>query len=201
MAVATGSDMGVYQAIGRRRTIKQYTKEAISRDVIERLLEAATWAPNHHLTQPWRFAVLTGEAKDGLAALRRRQVAERMPDATTVGGQTKLEETYRKMAGAAALIVVTAKGDADPVVSDENRLATAAATENILLAATAEGLASFWSSGIAPYPPARAYLDLPADESIIAVVHLGYSELDLPGRRRSAGELTRWLDVAPTASR
>lgn len=201
MAVAAGSDLGVYQAISRRRTIKQYTNDEIPRDVIERLLEAAVWAPNHHLTQPWRFAVLTGAAKDGLAALRRRQVAESLPDPTTAGAQIRLEETYRKMAGAAALIVVTAKSDPNPMISDENRLATAAATENILLAATAEGLASFWSSGVALYPPAHVYLGLAADESIIAVVHLGYSDLELPGRRRSARELTRWLTDAPAESR
>lgn len=196
MAVATGMD--VYQAIQRRRTIKQYTNEVIPKEVIERLLNAAIWAPNHHLTQPWRFTVLTGAAKDGLAALRRQQVAEYIGDTTTPGAQARLDDTYRKMSGAAALIVVTAKSDADPMVSEENRLATAAATQNLLLAATQEGLASFWSSGIAPYPSARAYLGLPGDESIIAVVHLGYTELDLPGRRRrSAQELTRWLDTVP----
>ena len=186
--------MDVYQAITRRRTIKRYTNEPIHREVIERLLDAAVWAPNHFLTQPWRFAVLTGSAIAGLANLRRQQVAELMDDSTTPGAQTKLEDTYRKMAGAAVLVVVTAKEDPDPMIDEENRLATAAATQNLLLAATAEGLASFWSSGIAPYPPARAYLAIPADERIIAVVHLGYGAIDLPGRRRSAREFTRWVE-------
>ena len=195
--MATDSGMDVYQAITRRRTIKQYTKQAIPRALIERLLDAAVWAPNHFLTQPWRFAVLTGSARDGLAALRRKQVAESMDDATTVGAQTRLEETYRKMAGAAALVVVTVRRDPDPMIDEENALATAAATQNLLLAATAEGLASFWSSGIAPYAPAHAYLGLPEGERIIAVVHLGYSKLELPGRRRSAREFTRWVDEAP----
>ena len=195
MAIDTGMD--VYQAITRRRTIKQYTKQAIPRALIERLLDAAVWAPNHHLTQPWRFAVLTGSAKDGLADIRRRQVAETMDDTTTVGARTRLDETYRKMAGAAALVVVTVKRDPDPMLDEENALATAAATQNLLLAATAEGLASFWSSGVAPYAPAQAYLGLAEDERIIAVVHLGYSTLDLPGRRRSAREFTRWVDEAP----
>jgi nitroreductase len=186
--------MDVYQAITRRRTIKRYTTERIPREVIERLLDAAVWAPNHFLTLPWRFTVLTGSAVADLAALRRQQVEERMDDSTTRGAQTKLEDTYRKMAGAAALIVVTARQDPDPVIAEENNLATAAATQNLLLAATAEGLASFWSSGIAPYPPARAYLGIPADERIIAVVHLGYPAIDLPGRPRSAREFTRWIE-------
>ena len=186
--------MDVYQAITQRRTIKHYTGREIPPPLIEKLLEAAVWAPNHHLTQPWRFTVLTGAAKDRLAALRRRQVEEAMPDPTTRGALTKLEDTYRKMAGAAALVVVSCRRDPDPALDEENRLATAAATQNLLLAATAEGLASFWSSGIAPYPPARAALGLPDDEAIIAVVHLGYTEEERPGRRRSARELTRWLD-------
>lgn len=195
--MAAAEPMDVYQAITRRRTIKRYTKDPIPRDVIERLLDAAVWAPNHFLTQPWRFTVLTGEAKNGLAVLRRQQVAERMDDTSTVGAQTMLEDTYRKMAGAAALVAVTAKHDADPLIDVENSYATAAATQNLLLAATAEGLASFWSSGIATYPQAHAYLDLPDDEHMIAVVHLGYPALELPGRRISAQKFTRWVDEAP----
>ena len=195
--MAADEVMSVYQAIQRRRTIKHYTKEAIPREVIERLLDAAVWAPNHFLTQPWRFTVLTGSARDGLAALRRQQVAESMDDCTTLGAQTRLEDTYKKMAGAAALVAVSVKHDADPMIDEENALATAAATQNLLLAATAEGLASFWSSGIATYPPAHAYLSLPDDEHLIAVVHLGYAALELPGRRRSAREFTRWLEEAP----
>jgi len=189
--------MQVYDAIRQRRTIKQYTGRSIPREVIERLLDAAVWAPNHHLTEPWRFTVLTADAKDHLAALRRQQVQEAMADPTTAGARTKLDETYRKMAGASALVVVTAKRALDPHVDEENRLATAAATQNLLLAATAEGLASFWSSGVAPYPPARAFLAVPDDEVIVAVVHLGYTEHGHPGRRRDARELTRWLDHSP----
>lgn len=191
--------MQVYDAIRQRRTIKQYTARPIPRELIERLLDAAVWAPNHHLTEPWRFAVLTGAAKDHLAILRRQQVREAMADPTTPGAVMKLEETYRKMAGAAALVVVTARHDPDPHVDEENRLATAAATQNLLLTATEEGLASFWSSGVAPYQPARAFLGVPDDEVIVAVVHLGYTEHAHPGRRRAARELTRWLDAAPTS--
>jgi nitroreductase len=195
--MAAPEAMDVYQAMTRRRTIKKYRKDAIPRELIERLLEAAVQAPNHFQTFPWRFTVLTGTARDGLAALRRQQVAERMDDTTTPGARTKLDETYRKMAGAAALVAVTAKHDADPLINVENSYATAAATENLLLAATAEGLASFWSSGIASYPQARTYLGLPDDEHIIAVVHLGYPALELPARRRSAREFTRWIEEAP----
>jgi nitroreductase len=191
--------MDVYQAITRRRTIKHYRADAIPRDVIERLLDAAVWAPNHHLTEPWRFTVLTGAAKDGLAALRRRQVAEAMVDPSTPQARMKLDDTYRKMEGAVALVVVTCRNGPDPVVTEENRLATAAATQNLLLAATREGLASFWSSGVARYGPARAYLQVPDDEFIVAVVHLGYGAVERPGRRRSARELTRWFDAPPDA--
>jgi nitroreductase len=199
--MAAAQAMEVYQAIARRRTIKKYRADAIPRELIERLLDAAVQAPNHFQTLPWRFTVLTGAAKDGLAALRRQQVAERMDDTTTPGALTKLDETYRKMAGAAALVAVTAKHNADPLIDVENSYATAAATQNLLLAATAEGLASYWSSGIATYPQARAYLGLPDDEHIIAVVHLGYPALELPARRRTAREFTRWIDEAPMPMR
>ncbi len=189
--------MDVYQAITRRRTIKQYTGEPIPRDVVERILDAAVWAPNHHLTEPWRFTVLTGDAKDHLAELRRQQVAEGMPETESAQARLRLDETYRKMSGAAALVVVTCRDHPDPVIQDENRFATAAATQNLLLAATAEGLATFWSSGIARYEQARQDLQIPDDEFIVSIVHLGYPRVELPGRRKSARELTRWLDAVP----
>lgn len=185
--------MDVYEAIAKRRTIKQYRSEPIERPVIERILSAAVWAPNHHLTEPWRFTVLTGNAKDQVASLRRQQVAATIPDTSTAQAQARLKEVYDRMAGAAALIVVSCIDGANEEVTYENRLATAAVTQTLLLAATAEGLASFWSSSLMHYEPVRQYLGLGANEHIIAVVHLGYPAQEHPGRRKPASDLTRWI--------
>ena len=192
--------MDVYEAISKRRTIKQYRSDPIPRDVIERLLDAAVWAPNHHLTEPWRFIVLTGAAKEHLATLRCQQVAASMPETASPQARLRLDETYRKMAGAAALVAVVCRDAPDPVITDENRFATAAATQNLLLAATAEGLASFWSSGVARYEPARAYLGVADDEFIVSVVHLGYAAHEHPGRRHGAKERTRWVEEPVAAA-
>ncbi len=185
--------MNVYEAIAKRRTIKRYTAEAIPRDVIERILDAAVWAPNHHLTEPWRFTVLTGAAKDHLAELRRQQVASTMPDTTKPQALARLKEVYERIAGAAAMIIVSAADGPNEEITFENRLATAAVTQNLLLAATAEGLATFWSSSLMFYEPVRQYAGIRSDEHIIAVVHLGFPAQEHPGKRTPAAKLTSWM--------
>lgn len=187
----------IYEIIKERRTIKQYETREVSHDVIARMLDAAIWAPNHHLTEPWRFLVLTGAAKDGLAGIRRQQVAERFADPTTQQARAALDEAYRRMAGASALIAVICKDGATAELTDENRFATAAAIQNILLLAGAEGLASFWSSGVVHYAPARAYLGLADDEFLMGIVQLGYPAQVRSGRRTPASDKTTWFDQPP----
>jgi len=189
--------VNLYEAIETRRTIKQYTETPVEREVIERLLNAAVWAPNHYSTEPWRFSVLTGDARDGLAALRRQQVGARLGETVSPQAVSQMDDAYARMAGAAALIVVRCMDGATSERTEENRFATAAATQNLLLAATAEGLGSFWSTSICRYPPAHRYLGLADDEFMMAVVHLGYAAREGTGRRKPAAALTRWWHRQP----
>ena len=53
-----GTDVSVYQALYQRRMAWQFKDEAVPKAAVERMLEAAVWAPNHRLTEPWRFFVV-----------------------------------------------------------------------------------------------------------------------------------------------
>src|SRR5687767_13857306 len=66
--------MQVKAAIAARRSIKRFTDRGVSREQIEALLDAATHAPNHHMTQPWRFYILGPDARHayGLALGARK---------------------------------------------------------------------------------------------------------------------------------
>src|SRR5579883_2912176 len=66
----------VREAIQTRRTIKRYRAEPVPGALIEQVLEAAVWAPNHRLTEPWEFVVVQGETLEQLAQLRRQMVTE-----------------------------------------------------------------------------------------------------------------------------
>src|SRR5215218_7155313 len=117
--------MDTEQAIRARRTIKAFEPRPVERETLEELLELARWAPNHHLTNPWRFRVL------GPRAL------ERLKQAAGMEAASKLER-------APTLVVCSCKLTGDPVQDEEDLHATAIAAYIVLLAAHARGLAGYW---------------------------------------------------------
>jgi nitroreductase len=136
------SDDGGFAALARsRRTSMVVDKElAVPRAVVEQLCELAQWAPNHKRTWPWRFAVAEGDG--------RSRLGETMANAMELHGDPpeKIAKARTKyLRTPSVLIVGSAVGDSD-VRTGENRDATAAGVQNILLGATSIGLASFWGS-------------------------------------------------------
>jgi nitroreductase len=149
-------------------------------DVIDQLCELATWAPCHKKTWPWRFASLTGEAR---ARLGEAFVADMLD--RDFGDEGKREKTRTKYTRTPNILVVGCAADAKQTIHDENRDAVAAAVQNLLLGATALGIASFWST--APLIDSPRALDLcgfAPDDRIIAIVYLGYptATVETPAR-------------------
>jgi nitroreductase len=147
--------MDVEAAVRSRRTHKAYGAEPLDRATLEELFELARWAPNHNLTNPWRFRVLGPEAR------------ARLKDAAGPEGAAKLDR-------APTLVLVTARQTGDPVQDEEDLCATAVATYIVLLAAHGRGLAGYWRTpGVLRTPEGRAALAVADDERIVALVHLG----------------------------
>jgi hypothetical protein len=152
--------MDVLEAIRSRRTVKLFHPEPVSHPLIEQVLEAAVWAPNHRLTEPWQFVVIEGNVLLQLAELRRRMTVEYLETQT---GRTEEqiaregEDAYRKALAAPATIVVHIDQHADPVIREEDHLATAAAIQNMMLAAHGLGLAAFWSTNNLLHYPRRTH--------------------------------------------
>ena len=169
--------MDVETAIRTRRTHKAFGPEPLSRQQLEELLELASWAPNHHLTVPWRFRVV------GPGALERlKQVAG--PE-----GAAKLDRCP-------TLIVVSAVLGADEVQNEEDLHATAIASYIVLLAAHARGLAGYWRTpGLLRGEEGRAAVDLPPQERFVGLLHLGYPRQERPSPPRPpVTETTVFLD-------
>jgi nitroreductase len=161
--------MELEQAIRSRRTHKVFGPEPVAPAVIEELLELARWAPNHNLTNPWRFRVL------GPATLARlKELAEeRSP-----GSGGKLDR-------APTLIVASVLLSGDEAQRADDLLAGAVASYLVLLAAHGRGLASYWRSvPLLDSPAGREALGLEAGEQPIGLLHLGYprQEQRVPGR-------------------
>jgi nitroreductase len=169
--------MELERAIRTRRTHKAYGAEPVDETTLRELLDLARWAPNHHLTNPWRFRVL------GPHALGRLKAAAG-PEA---GG---------KLDRAPTLVAVSVVQAADPVEAEEDLCAAACAAYIILLAAHGRGLASYWRTpAVLREPAGRAALGLPAGERAIGLLHLGPPRQDQRAPERApAAEVVTFLD-------
>jgi len=151
--------MDVEKAIRTRRTHKAFTAQTIDAAVLDELFELASWAPNHHLTSPWRFRVLGERTRERLMALAESEQA---------GSAVKLQR-------APTLIAVAAHQRGDPAQDREDLLATAVAAYLVLLGAHARGLAGYWRTvALLDDPRGREILGLPAVETPVGLLYLGH---------------------------
>jgi nitroreductase len=166
----------VRETIRRRRSNLQIDPDRpIPQELIDMLLELACWAPNHKLTHPWRFAVLSGTARERFGNL----AADAQQQRGVAPG--KVEKTRVKYCRAPVVLVVGSAAHNDPVVRRENRDAVAAGVENILLGATSLGLASYWATGdVVDEAAVKAYVDFDPSDEIVAVVYLGWPTAECP---------------------
>jgi nitroreductase len=169
--------MDVETAIRTRRTHKAFGPEPLPREQIEDLLELARWAPNHHLTAPWRFRVLGPHA---LARLKEVAGPE---------GAAKLDR-------APTLIVVSCALGSDPIQNEEDLHATAVASYIVLLGAHAHGLAGYWRTPALLWSDqGREAVGLPDAERFVGLLHLGHPRQERPAPPRPANaETTVFLD-------
>src|SRR5918993_5037153 len=97
--------MDAIAAIKQRTSVRRYRSEPIPRDIVEHLLDCAVRAPNHKLTQPWRFAVITGAAKDRYAEIRGRHRLKRFADPESPEAAAAAEKVRREAKEAPVHIV------------------------------------------------------------------------------------------------
>lgn len=163
--------------IKQRRSIGQMTEEQPSREQIEQLLEAATYAPNHHISEPWHFFVLTGAAREELGKVMAASLQERMEEPASKKSQFQLLKERNKPLRAPVVITVAVKAVADQEEFLERIEATSAAVQNMLLAAQEMGLASIWRSGSAAYDPrVKSWFGLSTEDHIVAFLYVGFAK-------------------------
>src|SRR5262249_25798918 len=173
-------------AIVARRSIGRVTEEPVAQEAVAELLAAAMRAPNHNITEPWRFVVLTGDARRAAGRAHAAAVARERPDTAPEA----LERETARLERAPVVVACVCRPTADdPVVAREGRDAVAAAVENIMPAADARGLGAMWRTGaMVDEPEVREHLGLGPADAIVAFVYLGRPAAALEPTPRGAPE-------------
>jgi nitroreductase len=169
--------MDVDTAIRTRRTHKAFASEPVSREVLEELFELARWAPNHHLTAPWRFRVLGPQA------------LERLKQAAGPEAATKLDRCP-------TLVVSSCVLSGEPVQDEEDLHATAIASYIVLLGAHARGLGGYWRTpDVLRTEAGRLAVGLGEDERFVGLLHVGHPRQEqVAPERPSVVETAAFLD-------
>lgn len=184
--------MPISDIIANRRSIKRFTNRVVTREEMEQMLSAATLAPNHKLTQPWRFYVLGPEARYayGLALGARKAKKIEDPEKAAQMKQTVAEE-HRALP---VMLVVAVANNDDAELREEDYAAAMMAIQNLSLVAVELGLGTHIKTGaIMADPASRAAVGVKDDERIISIVNIGEpADVPPPKSRTSAASLTTW---------
>jgi nitroreductase len=169
--------MDVETAIRTRRTHKAYASQPVERETLDELLDLARWAPNHNLTNPWRFRVL------GPRSL------ERLKEAAGPEAASKLDR-------APTLVVCSCVLSGDDVQNEEDLHATAVAAYIVLVAAHARGLGGYWRTpAVLRTDEGREAVGLKPNERFVALIHLGHPVQEKPApEREPVASVAEYLD-------
>lgn len=184
----------VLDVIRSRRSVPKLKPDPVPHALIERLLDASVWAPNHRVTEPWQFFVLDGESKRRFAEIRRDARRKAMPNPDAPEVQAALDKVYRDTAETPLIIGVTSAMPEDPEAREEDIWATYGAAYAFMLGAWAEGLGTYFRTGaIRDDPALRRLLNLPDNRRVIGIIYAGYP-VEVPTRKRTpATQKTVWL--------
>jgi nitroreductase len=194
--------MEVFEAIHKRRAVRLYRPDPVSRETIMKVLDAANWAPSAMNRQQWEFVVVTGPKILEMADSYWPVVEEYAKnwDSMPMRGSLSRDDFIRfakTYGGAPVVIVVLTDPGETPDFRKANIESASAAMENLLLAATALGLGTCWMTGpLRDEKGVRSILSIPDNKEIVAVTPLGYPE-SVPGDqpRHDPGLLkkVRWV--------
>lgn len=172
--------------------MKRFVDRPVSREEIEQLIEAATLAPNHRLTNPWRFYVLGPDAREGYGRALGERKAKKQPDPAK--GAEVRETVAAEHRALPAMIAVAVVETQDAEQKDEDYAATMMAISHMMLVAVELGLGTaIKTGGVMNDAAARAAVGVPEGQRIIAVINVGHPA-DVPAakNRTAATDLTQW---------
>jgi nitroreductase len=187
--------MDVYDAIKNRRSHRLYKPDPVPREVLERVCEAALWAPSGTNLQPWDITVLTGRPRDefvALASLAAEDIAPKLRELFDEERGAFVKQFFKNLGGAPAVVAITVWRDPDAFSQEIHVQSGAALMQNLLLAAEAEGLGTCWMSGVLTREKELLKFLGQEDRHLLAITPIGYSVKTPPVVPRKDRPV-RWL--------
>jgi len=126
--------MSVIEAITTRRSVPQFKPDPVPKELIQRLLDAAVWVPNHRMTEPWQFYVLGETTKRKFSEIRRDFRKQSLPNPDAPEVKPALQKIVDDTVKTPVVIIVTSRGHTDPELQEENYWATFGAVYAFMLA-------------------------------------------------------------------
>jgi nitroreductase len=188
--------MDIYEAIHHRRSHRLFKPDLPPREVLERVMEAALWAPSGTNAQAWEITVMAGKVRDEfvelvsgaiqnlIPILKKAQVPEK--------GQELVMKFFKNLGGAPVVIAVTIYKNPDDPSNFNNIQSGAALFQNLLLAAHAESLGTCWMTGAHSLEKEILQFLGKSDQQLLAITPMGYSAKEPPVPPRKPREV-RWL--------
>ena len=185
------TNVSVYEALYQRRMAWSFKDEAVPREVLDRLLETAVWAPNHRLTEPWRVFVL----EKGSQALEKAADLARDFRMQVQGNQQRADATRKSMMDTPVIMYLYYTPGRDEEGTKENYASVCCAAQNMALAGVAEGLAVTWETGgPTRHPDLGKTLGAEDDWMLATMLSIGYPDEDPPSTRTPVSNFVHWLD-------
>ena len=202
-SISNNGNLSVMQAIESRRTIFKFKPDPVPKNILEDILYAGIWAPNHHLTEPWRFTVIGEEAKLTLAERYSEIQIEKVtskPEAAKAATEETLAEIgkrgFQKFMSKPTIVAVSCIKEGDDQRQLEDYASTCCAMLNIQLAGWEQGIGMQWSTGAITLEKAThdmLGIDM-ENEYIIGFYYMGYPDEIPTPKRKPLHEVLRWVD-------
>jgi len=167
-----------------RRSIELFLQIAVPPNLVDEAIEAATWAPNHHVTEPWYFYSLGAETKERCLDLCRELV-------TAKKGEKAADFKRQSWSDKPGWLVVTCRRSENELLQQEDYAACSAAVQNFMLYLWKAGVGCKWTTG--DITRDSQFMDIvgieAAEEFVVGLIWYGYPKMTPTQSRKSADEV------------
>jgi len=182
------------EALKKRRAIRQFEARGVEREKIEKLLEAATYAPNDRMREPWHFYVIQGDSLKGYEQVALDFLQKRFPTKPNLVASSMEAITKTPL----IIAVTSAIVEGDENATKDNVFAVSSAIMSIWLMAEELGLGMVWRTrgvGLVHDTALHTYIGAGEQEQLVGTLCIGYpaEEITTPKKRTSFADKTTWL--------